>query len=112
MKCFHFTTAGGDDDEQVSWARSLSVASTRRSEFDTESRRDWADSSDLFQDFLTQGRANHLQVFSFADLKSATRGFSRSLVIGEGGFGSVCRAFRACCFWLAASTEWSRWRAK
>ncbi|XP_041991526.1 serine/threonine-protein kinase PCRK1-like [Salvia splendens] len=99
MKCFHFTTGGGDDDEQVSrkvsWARSLSVASTnldsRRSEFDTESRRDWADSSDLFQDFLTQGRANHLRVFSFADLKSATRGFSRSLVIGEGGFGSVYR---------------------
>ena len=62
-----------------------------RSEYDTESRRDWADSSDLFQHFLTQGCANHLRVFSFADLKSATRGFSRSLVIGEGGFGSVYR---------------------
>lgn len=102
MKCFHFTTGGGGDDEQegpvsrkVSWARSLSVASTnldsRRSEFDTESRRDWADSSELFQDFLTQGRANDLRVFSFSELKSATRGFSRSLVIGEGGFGSVYR---------------------
>ncbi|KAL1558680.1 non-specific serine/threonine protein kinase [Salvia divinorum] len=92
MKCFHFTTGGGDDDQvsrKLSWARSLSVASTnldsRRSEFD------WADSSDLFQDFLTQGRANHLRVFSLADLKSATRGFSRALVIGEGGFGSVYR---------------------
>lgn len=106
MKCFHFTTGERrpeeDDDEQdgpvsrkLSWARSLSVASTnldsRRSEFDTESRRDWADSSDLFHDFLTQGRANDLRVFNLPELKSATRGFSRSLMIGEGGFGSVYR---------------------
>ncbi|KAL8057409.1 hypothetical protein ABFX02_04G181600 [Erythranthe guttata] len=111
MKCFHFTSggerrSGGDEDDdggggeldcsasrKVSWARSLSVASTnldsRRSEFDTDSRRDWADSSELFQDFLTQGRANDLRVFTFSELKSATRGFSRSLVIGEGGFGCV-----------------------
>ncbi|KAK6142140.1 hypothetical protein DH2020_006951 [Rehmannia glutinosa] len=107
MKCFHFTSGerrpcGDEDDDQdgvvsrkVSWARSLSVASTnldsRRSEFDTESRRDWADSSELFQDFLTQGRANDLRVFTFPELKSATRGFSRSLMIGEGGFGCVYR---------------------
>ncbi|KAK6163193.1 hypothetical protein DH2020_000057 [Rehmannia glutinosa] len=107
MKCFHFTSGerrpGGDEDDdqdgvvsrKVSWARSLSVASTnldsRRSEFDTESRRDWADSSELFQDFLTQGRANDLRVFTFPELKSATRGFSRSLMIGEGGFGCVYR---------------------
>ncbi|KAK4440865.1 Serine/threonine-protein kinase PCRK1 [Sesamum alatum] len=106
MKCFHFTSGerrpSDDDDDQdgvvsrkVSWARSLSVASTnldsRRSEFDTESRRDWADSSGLFQDFLSQGRANDLRVFTFSELKSATRGFSRSLVIGEGGFGCVYR---------------------
>ncbi|KAH6814135.1 Protein kinase superfamily protein [Perilla frutescens var. frutescens] len=103
MKCFHFTTSGGGDDEEqegpvsrkLSWARSLSVASTnldsRRSEFDTDSRRDWADSSELFQDFLTQGRANDLRVFTFSELKSATRGFSRGLMIGEGGFGSVYR---------------------
>ncbi|PIN24384.1 Serine/threonine protein kinase [Handroanthus impetiginosus] len=107
MKCFHFTSGerrqSDDDDEQegstvsrkVSWARSLSVASTnldsRRSEFDTDSRRDWPDSSGLFQDFLTQGRANDLRVFTFAELKLATRGFTRSLMIGEGGFGCVYR---------------------
>ncbi|CAA0824816.1 Protein kinase superfamily protein [Striga hermonthica] len=103
MKCFHFTTSSGDEDDEqdgimsrrVSWARSLSVASTnldsRRSEFDTESRRDWTDPSDLFRDFLSQGRANDLRVFSFSELKSATRGFSRSLMIGEGGFGCVYR---------------------
>ncbi|KAG8387845.1 hypothetical protein BUALT_Bualt02G0063500 [Buddleja alternifolia] len=104
MKCFHFTNGErkpiDDDDEEeqdgvvsrrVSWARSLSVASTnldtRRSEFDSDSRRDWVDSSGLFQDFLTQRRANDLRVFTFPELKSATRGFSRTLMIGEGGFG-------------------------
>ncbi|XP_051113209.1 serine/threonine-protein kinase PCRK1 [Andrographis paniculata] len=102
MKCFHFSSGDrrpGDGDgvlsRKVSWARSLSVASTnldsRHSEVDTDSRRDLADSSGLFQDFLSQGRANDLRVFTFAELKSATRGFSRSLMIGEGGFGSVYR---------------------
>ncbi|KAL3829118.1 hypothetical protein ACJIZ3_017920 [Penstemon smallii] len=105
MKCFHFTTgerkaasASGDDDEQdgvvlsrkVSWARSLSVASTnvdtRRSEFDSDSRRDWAEDF-----FFTQRRANDLRVFTFSELKSATRGFTRNLMIGEGGFGCVYR---------------------
>ncbi|KAJ4725804.1 Kinase family protein [Melia azedarach] len=101
MKCFHFTNGERRDDEdgvvsrtsKVSWARSLSVASssvdTRRSEFDSDSR-DWSDSL-AFYEFLTQRRANDLRVFSFAELKSATRGFSRALLIGEGGFGCVYR---------------------
>ncbi|OMO91259.1 hypothetical protein COLO4_18517 [Corchorus olitorius] len=108
MKCFHFTNGekrdGGDDgaavsraSSKVTWTRSLSVASssvdTRRSEFDSESTRDFASdySSMTFCDFLTQRRANDLRVFSFAELKSATRGFSRALLIGEGGFGCVYR---------------------
>lgn len=106
MKCFHFSNGqrerrdgGGDDGgvvsrtSKVSWARSLSVASssvdTRRSEFDSDSR-DWSDSLAFFE-LLSQRRANDLRVFSFAELKSATRGFSRALLIGEGGFGCVYR---------------------
>ncbi|PKI61720.1 serine/threonine-protein kinase PCRK1 isoform X1 [Punica granatum] len=101
MKCFHFTNGERRDDEEVaasrsskvSWARSFSVASssvdTRRSEFDSESR-DFGDSV-AFYELLTQRRANNLRVFSFAELKSATRGFSRVLMIGEGGFGCVFR---------------------
>ncbi|KAH9661439.1 protein kinase domain-containing protein [Citrus sinensis] len=105
MKCFHFSNGererrdGGDDGgvvsrtSKVSWARSLSVASssvdTRRSEFDSDSR-DWSDSL-AFYELLSQRRANDLRVFSFAELKSATRGFSRALLIGEGGFGCVYR---------------------
>ncbi|KAI8523803.1 hypothetical protein RHMOL_Rhmol13G0100500 [Rhododendron molle] len=99
MKCFHFTNGekeGRDDGGVVSrttskvssWARSLSMASSaldaRRSEFDSDSR----DSLE----FLTQRRrANDLRVFTFAELKTATRGFSRGLIVGEGGFGCVYR---------------------
>ena len=108
MKCFHFTNGErrdrGDDGGAVSrasskmtWTRSLSVASssfdTRRSEFDSESTRDFSSdySAVSFCEFLTQRRANDLRVFTFAELKSATRGFSRALLIGEGGFGCVYR---------------------
>ncbi|KAJ9146656.1 hypothetical protein P3X46_028893 [Hevea brasiliensis] len=117
MKCFHFTNgerreeeegvggggggSGGSDVvsrvvSRVSWARSLSVASssvdTRRSEFDSEcnSSRDLSDSLGFYE-LLSQRRANDLRVFTFAELKSASRGFSRALLIGEGGFGCVYR---------------------
>lgn len=103
MKCFHFTNGerrGEEEDgvvsrtSRVSWARSLSVASstavdTRRSEFDSESR-DFSDSVGFYE-LLYQRRANDLRVFTFAELKSATKGFSRALLIGEGGFGCVYR---------------------
>lgn len=98
---------------KVSWTRSLSVASTasatldtRRSELDNscssnnynynyDSRLggaggDFSDSA-VFHELPSQRRANDLRVFSFSELKSATRGFSRSLLIGEGGFGCVFR---------------------
>ncbi|XP_022986870.1 probable serine/threonine-protein kinase PBL19 [Cucurbita maxima] len=100
MKCFHFTNGERKDDEngvvsrasKVSWARSLSMASstfdTRRSEFDSDYSRDFSDSIGFYE-ILTQRRANELRVFSFSELKSATRGFSRALLIGEGGFGCV-----------------------
>ncbi|KAM7522188.1 hypothetical protein LguiA_012090 [Lonicera macranthoides] len=103
MKCFHFTNGdikeeGEENDvisrsSKVSWARSRSVASssadTRRSEFESDSR-DLSDSFGFYE-FLSQRRANDLRVFTFAELKSATRGFNRALMIGEGGFGSVYR---------------------
>ncbi|WOG86780.1 hypothetical protein DCAR_0205998 [Daucus carota subsp. sativus] len=101
MKCFHFTNGDTKDEQdavvsrssKVSWARSLSIASssydTRRSELDSESR-DFTDSFGFYE-FLGQHRANDLRVFSFSELKSATRGFSRALMLGEGGFGSVYR---------------------
>ncbi|CAI9108107.1 OLC1v1007630C1 [Oldenlandia corymbosa var. corymbosa] len=116
MKCFHFSNGDGEEEEdgdekydavsshhcsrtssRVSWARSLSVASSRadsvvssRPEYDDF----FTDSSVEFQEFLSQRRrrlGNDLRVFSFGELKAATRGFSRVLLIGEGGFGCVYR---------------------
>ncbi|KAM1226952.1 hypothetical protein ACFX2I_006270 [Malus domestica] len=110
MKCFHFTNGEGRDNEEpgvipratskVSWVRSLSVASssygtTRRSEFDSDSR-DLSDSV-AFQELLSLRRANVLRVFTFSELKAASKGFSRALLIGEGGFGCVYRGIVRGC---------------
>ncbi|KAJ0984002.1 hypothetical protein J5N97_002358 [Dioscorea zingiberensis] len=84
MKCFYFPGPERDDGgsrvPRIPWSRSLSMASgggeSRRS--DTEPAMDWR-------------REDGLRAFGFAELKSATRGFSRSLIIGEGGFGCVYR---------------------
>ncbi|KAJ0792115.1 putative non-specific serine/threonine protein kinase [Helianthus annuus] len=112
MKCFHFSighkTPTDEDDNNngalslslsrsstraSSWARSLSVASTS---FDTSRRLDFDSSNNSsdavgFSELLSQRRANDLRVFTFKELKLATKGFNRSLVIGEGGFGCVYR---------------------
>ncbi|KAD6119812.1 hypothetical protein E3N88_11083 [Mikania micrantha] len=83
MRCFHFTN--GDrrvDGENADVSRSsarVSWASVGRSEL--------SDSLEL----LTQRRHNDLRVFKFSELKSATKGFNRTLMIGEGGFGCVYR---------------------
>ena len=106
MKCFHFTSGERREDEdvvvskvsRVSWARSFSVASSsldaRRSDLDSDSNcyssRDLSESVGFF-DLLSQRRTNDLRVFSFSELKSATRGFNRGSLIGEGGFGCVYR---------------------
>lgn len=99
MKCFHFSKEEEEEDvgggssrpSVVSWVRSLSVASssagTRRSEMESESR-DFSDSFG-FHELLSQRRSNELRIFAFSELRAATRGFSRSLMIGEGGFGCV-----------------------
>ncbi|KAI3876781.1 hypothetical protein MKX03_037448 [Papaver bracteatum] len=114
MKCFHFSKdleeedggGGGESiipsrvSSKVSWARSLSVASSSTTADASHRRNSEYDSSDYsrdlndtinFHDFLSQRRSNELHVFKYDELRCATRGFSRSLMIGEGGFGSVYR---------------------
>lgn len=96
MKCFHFSGddagAGPRAPSRASWARSLSVASSGS---DAAARRSGSD-PDHPPPPPPPGRdpspaPRRLRAFGFAELKCATRGFSRGLVIGEGGFGCVYR---------------------
>ncbi|KAL6873599.1 hypothetical protein ACP4OV_013681 [Aristida adscensionis] len=45
------------------------------------------------QELSEERGAQRLRVFDLEELSSATNGFSRALKVGEGGFGSVYRAF-------------------
>ncbi|MQL85949.1 hypothetical protein Taro_018463, partial [Colocasia esculenta] len=104
MKCFHFSgnergggggggVGNGARVSRVSWSRSLSVASsscdTRPSVFDSDAGRE--DGPEFFSGHELARRLEELRVFAFDELRAATRGFSRALVIGEGGFGCVYR---------------------
>ncbi|XP_010931273.1 serine/threonine-protein kinase PCRK1 [Elaeis guineensis] len=99
MKCFHSSAAGDDvgpgpRPSRFSWARSLSVASAGwRAELDHGSRGlPRLEEEDLSPPICRQGKLpDGLRAFTFAELKAATRGFSRALMIGEGGFGCVYR---------------------
>ncbi|PKA58784.1 Receptor-like serine/threonine-protein kinase [Apostasia shenzhenica] len=101
MKCFNFTNSEKKEVSQFtkcSSMRSGSTASTDRdmnrsvSEVNSQTTSEISgDSIRRFQFSNFSQRANSLRVLSFTELKAATRNFSRSLMIGEGGFGSVYR---------------------
>lgn len=99
MKCFHFPSAasgerglavGGEGTggwaAKVPWSRSFSVASSS-----SETKRSGFDSSAGKETWGMERRPEGLRSFGFAELKAATRGFSRAMIIGEGGFGCVYR---------------------
>ena len=91
MKCFHFPGNGDGGDivpKRVPWARSLSVASTW-----SDPRKSGLDPDPDLKDAESSNEAKSLPVslrpFAFSELKAATKGFNRGLLIGEGGFGCV-----------------------
>ncbi|EEC67043.1 hypothetical protein OsI_33785 [Oryza sativa Indica Group] len=113
MQCFGF--AGWERDERrgrssavasaaAATTRSLSARSNSSTSTDRDARRSGSEcslnvsseiSAESFGRYrqlsLPQRASNNLRIFTFQELKSATRGFSRSLVLGEGGFGCVYR---------------------
>ncbi|XVF75580.1 hypothetical protein PTKIN_Ptkin13bG0198400 [Pterospermum kingtungense] len=104
MKCFHFSGKEKNNDEPKT-AKSISVRSStsvsmsmdhdmRRSgsEFNSQNVSDFSTASSTKNSFaaLSQRQSN-LREFTFLELKAATKNFSRSLMIGEGGFGGVYR---------------------
>ncbi|KAK8662278.1 hypothetical protein V6N13_091863 [Hibiscus sabdariffa] len=105
MKCFHFS--GKEKNDEPKTTKSISVRSSesvsmltdhemRRSgsEFNSQNVSDISSTESLTtrNSFaaLSQRQSN-LREFTFLELKAATKNFSRSLMIGEGGFGCVYR---------------------
>lgn len=99
MKCFHFiniTGNGSGSGEKKTNSKSSASTSTSMDRCDTSvtnnnSISDTSTTTESPTPFTTtlSHRSNNLRVFTVSELKSATKNFSRSLVIGEGGFGCV-----------------------
>ncbi|WOK98980.1 putative receptor-like protein kinase [Canna indica] len=97
MNCFQFSNG----EKLMAWTRksgsTMSDSSSRST--DREKRRTETNSN-LSSDMSTFSRGssrfpslsqrpNNLRVFTFKELRNATKNFSRMLMIGEGGFGCV-----------------------
>ena len=99
MKCFQFSNGEKKEGARKSTSgQSNSTTSTdrdtRRSglEFNSQNVSDTSNNSMGRSPFLSfSQRPNNLRIFTFSELKNATRNFSRALMIGEGGFGCVYR---------------------
>ncbi|VAH03868.1 unnamed protein product [Triticum turgidum subsp. durum] len=88
MQCFRFASWDKERDKEELQARrsgSECCSLTVSSEISVESFGRYRQLS------LPQRPNNDLRIFTFQELKSATRSFSRALMIGEGGFGCVYR---------------------
>lgn len=102
MKCFQFYV--GDKKEEPKTVNSNSVLSTSSVLSDREFRNSRLEScSQNASDTSTESRGrsqfpslsdrpSNLRVFTFSELKSATKNFNRTTKIGEGGFGCVYKA--------------------
>ena len=101
MKCFYFLNKEQNEEPKIT--KSISPASTSTSmSTDRDMRRSGSDSnSQNVSEFSTSSaksfailsqRQSNLREFSFTELKTATKNFHRSLMIGEGGFGGVYKA--------------------
>ncbi|KAI0493680.1 hypothetical protein KFK09_023801 [Dendrobium nobile] len=101
MKCFHFLNREGKQEPQVSKMAMHFSSSTTSTDQDTKksisdlTSRNVSDmstdSTGRFKFSRFSQRLNDLKIFKFEELKVATRNFSRSQMLGEGGFGCVYR---------------------
>ncbi|KAF6167788.1 hypothetical protein GIB67_027566 [Kingdonia uniflora] len=63
------------------------------SEFNSQSVSDMSEESHVRSTFPNMSQMpNNLRMFTFSELKSATKNFGRSVMVGEGGFGCVYKA--------------------
>ncbi|KAI7725015.1 hypothetical protein M8C21_026384, partial [Ambrosia artemisiifolia] len=84
--------SNGQDDQRKSGSEftshdnsDVSTESSNRTSFASLNQRQSRNNN-------SNSNNNNLREFTFSELKSATRNFSRALMIGEGGFGCVYRA--------------------
>ncbi|KAL0918311.1 hypothetical protein M5K25_010313 [Dendrobium thyrsiflorum] len=101
MKCFNLTIAKKKEDVQCTISSSIRSCSTTSTDRDVKRSGSEINSlvtSDTSADSVRRSRlqsfsqrASNLRVFSVTELKIATKSFSRSVMIGEGGFGCVYR---------------------
>lgn len=99
MKCFLFSS--GDKKDEYKSPKSVSVQSNNSTFTDREVRRSGSEFnsqnvSDTSNELLRRTtfpslsqRSSNLKAFTFSELKTATKNFSRSFIVGEGGFGCV-----------------------
>lgn len=101
MRCFQFSNANETDEPRTTKSpsgHSLASTSTDQdvrksgSENNSQNISDISSASSAIISFssLSQ-RPSNLRVFTFSELKTATKSFSRALMLGEGGFGPVYR---------------------
>ncbi|OVA18034.1 Protein kinase domain [Macleaya cordata] len=101
MKCFHFSNDEKRDETMTTKStpvQSSASTSTGRDVRRFESGFDSQNVSDISTESLGRTplrspsqKPNNLRVFTLSELKTATKGFSHLLMIGEGGFGCVYR---------------------
>lgn len=93
MKCFHFSNGVKKEDLKTTKPTSGQPYSTESINRDDSRNVSNVSAESLGRPLSTSmsQRPNNLKAFTFAELKTATRNFSRSLLVGEGGFGCVYR---------------------
>ncbi|KAG6427434.1 hypothetical protein SASPL_111679 [Salvia splendens] len=96
MKCFQFYSGDRKDEPKTPTANSLQSSFTDHEIKQSGSELNSQDVSNTSSESRGRNqfpnlseRASFLKVFSFSELKQATKNFGRTTKIGEGGFGCV-----------------------
>ncbi|XP_010557951.1 PREDICTED: probable receptor-like protein kinase At5g47070 [Tarenaya hassleriana] len=110
MKCFYFSKERSEDEPKPrklnsSLRSSASMSNSTEglgrgsgSDFSSRNISETSTASSAMTPFadLSRKHSNNLRMFELDELKMATKNFSRSLMIGEGGFGGVFRGMIQC----------------
>ena len=102
MKCFNFSNKEKNNEQRAIQSNSVRSTSTSistdldlkpfGSEFNSQNVSEFSTASSAKSFAILSQRQSNLREFTFSELKAATKNFSRTLMIGEGGFGGVFKA--------------------